>query len=72
MKIIQIAVALNDQGEESLYALTDANMIFKWRWAVPPRKTADGFVDGWTEGWLLMGDQFSELVKHPDDTGGTP
>jgi hypothetical protein len=72
MKIIQLTVALNDQGEESLYALADDGAVLQRRWASKPRKTANCFVDGWTEGWILMSDQFSEPIKHADDTGPQP
>ena len=71
MKIIQLAVALNNEGDESLYALRDDGMVMQRRWAAKPRaqRSVDGITyhDGWTEGWVLVEDGWSTPIKHPDD-----
>jgi hypothetical protein len=72
MKIIQLAVALNNEGEESLYALTDAGEVLQRRWAAPPRETvyrgeSSTFANGYTEGWILVDPGWSVPVKHPND-----
>lgn len=72
MKIIQLAVALNDEGEESLYALTDDGVVLQRRWAAKPRKrhVTDEpitYIDGWTEGWIPVEYVLSAPVKHPED-----
>lgn len=71
-KIIQLAVALNNEGEESLYALTDDGQVLQRRWAALPRKRqvvgeAAAYVDGWTEGWIPVENVPSVSVKHPED-----
>lgn len=76
MKIIQLAVALNDEGDESLYALTEDGQVLQRRWACQPRKRqlTDGsvsFIDGYTEGWIKVSDGFSAPVRHPEDTTGS-
>jgi hypothetical protein len=73
MKIIQLAVALNNEGEESLYALCDDGSVLQRRWASKPRAVvgrAPGttYMDGWTEGWIPVDAGWSVAVKHPEDT----
>ncbi|HJP68601.1 MAG TPA: hypothetical protein VJ846_06840 [Sphingomicrobium sp.] len=72
MKIIQLAVALNNEGEESLYALTDDGQVLQRRWAANPRKRhiidePITYIDGWTEGWIPVENVSSVSVKHPED-----
>lgn len=72
VKIIQLAVALNNEGEESLYALTDDGVVLQRRWAAKPRKrhVTDEpitYIDGWTEGWISVENVSSFPVKHPED-----
>jgi len=74
VKIIQLAVALNNEGEESLYALTDEGEVLQRRWAAPPRERriagsseSPAYTDGWSEGWILVDGGWSVPVKHPND-----
>ena len=73
MKIIQLTVALNNEGEESLYALCDDGTVMQRRWAANPRKqkgvAGDVYHDGWTEGWITVEAGWSVPVKHPDLKG---
>jgi len=67
MRIIQLAVAMADDSQESLYALTDTGEVLVRRWAMDPmRNRAGQSLDGWTEGWVKVADNFSEAVKLPD------
>jgi hypothetical protein len=72
MKIIQLAVALNNEGEESLYALCDDGTVMQRRWASNPRETVyrdrpSTFLDGWTEGWIPIEGGWSMPIKHPNE-----
>lgn len=77
MNIVQLAVALNNEGEESLYAVTSAGLVLQRRWAVKPRQrmvypeggAAGGVLvwqPGWTEGWIEVSEAMSVPVHHPD------
>ena len=71
-KIIQLAVALNNEGEESMYALTDDGQVLQRRWAAQPREiiyrdSPPSYTNGWTEGWITVDDVPSLPVKHPND-----
>jgi len=72
-KIIQLAVALNSEGEESLYALTDDGRVLQRNWAMLPRKVCarDGgfsYIDGRTEGWVEVANREPTSVKHDEDS----
>jgi hypothetical protein len=74
-KIIQLAVALNNEGEESLYALTDDGQVLQRRYALLPRKIEyvekpTRFIDGWTEGWAPVESGWSMPIKHLEDKSG--
>lgn len=76
-KIIQLTVALNNEGEESLYALCDDGTVLQRRWASKAREIIyrDGpstFTDGWTEGWVPVEAGWSTPVKHPNDKRESP